>query len=312
MGSQGLQSGAVSGNVHLVARHQHGTVLQPGAVLLQLGLDGLKVGHRVAALAARHVHHVDKQAAAVDVPQEVVAQARPLSRPLDDAGDVGQDEGDTLLHIHHAQIGKQGGEMVVGDLGPGLAHHREEGGLAHIGEAHQAHVGQQLELQNHLPLLARQARLGKAGHLPGGGGEVLVAPAPVPTPGQYKAVGLGHVADNLARLRVPHHRAAGDLDDQILPVLARAALALAVHAVGGHILALIAEVHQGGHMLVDLQNHAAAPAAVAAVGAARGHVLLPVEGHRAVAAAARLDGDAGGIYKGCCHKNLLATGWLVP
>jgi len=202
--------------------------------------------------------------------------------------------------------------MVVGDLGPGLAHHREEGGLAHIGEAHQAHVGQQLELQNHLPLLARQARLGKAGHLPGGGGEVLVAPAPVPTPGQYKAVGLGHVADNLARLRVPHHRAAGDLDDQILPVLARAALALAVHAVGGHILALIAEVHQGGHMLVDLQNHAAAPAAVAAVGAARGHVLLPVEGHRAVAAAARLDGDAGGIYKGCCHKNLLATGWLVP
>ncbi len=55
-------------------------------------------------------------------------------------------------------------------------------------------------------------------------------------------------------------------------------------------------------MLVDLQNHAAAPAAVAAVGAARGHVLLPVEGHRAVAAAARLDGDAGGIYKGCCHK----------
>ena len=58
-------------------------------------------------------------------------------------------------------------------------------------------------------------------------------------------------------------------------------------------------------MGIDLQDHVAPPAAVAAVGAAGGHILLPVEGHRAVAAVARLDGDAGGIYKGCCHKNLL-------
>ena len=163
---------------------------------------------------------MDEQAAAVDVPQEVVAQARPLSRPLDDAGDVGQDEGDTLLHIHHAQIGKQGGEMVVGDLGPGLAHHREEGGLAHIGEAHQAHVGQQLELQNHLPLLAGQARLGEAGHLPGGGGEVHIAPAAPAALAEDIGLAAAHVLNDLIGFGVPHQRAPGDADHQIGAVLA--------------------------------------------------------------------------------------------
>ena len=251
---------------------------------------------------------MDEQAAPVDVPQKVVAQAGALGGPLDDAGDVGQDEGHPLLHVHHPQVGEQGGEVVVGDLGPGLAYHAQQGGLAHVGEAHQAHVGQELELQDHVPALAGQARLGEAGHLPGGGGEVLVAPAAVAAAGQHEAVGLGHVADDLLRLGVPHHRAPGNLDDQILPVLAGAALALAVHAVGRHVLALVPEVHQGGHVLVDLQNHAAPPAAVAAVGAAGGHVLLPVEGHRAVAAIARLHRDAGGIHKGCCHRVLLSSG----
>ena len=303
VGPQGLQPAPVGGNVHLVARHQHGPVLQAGAVLRKLGLDGLKIGHRVPALGAGHVHHVDEQAAPVDVPQKVVAQAGALGGALDDAGDVGQNEGHPLLHVHHPQVGEQGGEVVVGDLGPGLAHHGEQGGLAHVGEAHQAHVGQELELQDHVPALAGQARLGEAGHLPGGGGEVLVAPAAVAPPGQHEAVGLGHVADDLLRLRVPHHRAPGHLDDQVRPVLAGAALALAVHAVFRHVLALVPEVHQGG-----LQDHAAPPAAVAAVGAAGGHVLLPVEGHRAVAAVARLDCDAGGIHKGCCHRVLLSCG----
>ena len=90
------------------------------AVLLQLRVDGVKVRHRVPALAAGHVHHMDQQTAAVDVPQEVVAQAGALAGALDDAGDVRHDEADALIHVHHAQVGEQGGEVVVGDLGLGL------------------------------------------------------------------------------------------------------------------------------------------------------------------------------------------------
>ena len=75
---------------------------------MQLLADGVKVRHRVPALAARHVHHMDQQAAAVDVAQEVVAQAGALAGALDDAGDVRQHEGDALLHIDHPQVWGRG------------------------------------------------------------------------------------------------------------------------------------------------------------------------------------------------------------
>ena len=104
----------------LLAATIWGRVGQVRAVLLQLRVDGVKVLHRVPALAAGHVHHMDQQAAAVHVPQEVVAQAGALAGALDDAGDVRHDEADAVLHPHHAQVGEQGGEVVVGDLGLGL------------------------------------------------------------------------------------------------------------------------------------------------------------------------------------------------
>ena len=116
------------------------------------------------------------------MPQELVAQARALAGPLDDAGNVRHDEADAVIHIDHPQVGIEGGEMVVGDLGIGPADHAEEGGFAHIGEAHQTHVRQELQLQRHLHALSGQAALGEAGRLPGGGGEMGIAPAALAAP----------------------------------------------------------------------------------------------------------------------------------
>ena len=75
-------------------------------------------------------------------------------------------------------------------------------------------------------------------------------------------------------------------------------------AVSGAGFSLVAEVHQGGHVPVDLKDDAAAPAAVAAVGSACRHILLPVEGHRAVSAVAGADGDLRGINK-LRHRKIL-------
>src|SRR5699024_6830511 len=133
------------------------------------------------------------------------------------------------------------------------------------------------------------------------GGEVLVAPAPPAALTEDEGLVPGDVLDDLLGLRVPDDGAPGDLQDQIGPVLAGAALAGAVHAVFRHIFALIAEVHEGGHVVVGHHHHVAAPAAVAPVGAAGRHVLLPVEGDHPVAPVAGAHGDLGGIYKGCCH-----------
>ena len=100
-----------------------------------------------------------------------------------------------------------------------------------------------------------------------------------------------------ARLGIADDGAARDLDHQRLAVAPVAALALSGHTVGRHIFALIAEVHQRGHIVVYRKDDASAAAAVAAVGTARCHVLLAVESHGTVAAAAGADGDPRFINK---------------
>lgn len=53
---------------------------------------------------------MDEQTTAVHVPEEVMPQSGSLCGALDDARDIGHDEGDPLVHIDHAQIGKEGGK----------------------------------------------------------------------------------------------------------------------------------------------------------------------------------------------------------
>ena len=89
----------------------------------------------------------------------------------------------------------------------------------------------------------------------------------------------------------------GHVDDQILSPLARHFPTHAVDAGTGLVLALIAEVQQGGQIVVDVEHHAAAVTAVAAVGAAGGHIFFPVEGHGTVAAPSANDCNANLIYK---------------
>ena len=154
--------------------------------------------------------------------------------------------------------------------------------------------------------LAGQTGLGKARHLTGGGGEMLVAPAAAPALAQHEGRVVGHVLDDLAAFGIAHQRAPWHLDGQALAVLAGLAAALSVHAVAGHVLALVAEVHQGGHVVVHLQNDGAAVSAVAAVGAACGDIFFPVERHRAIAAVAGADGDACLVNESVCHENYLS------
>jgi len=141
---------------------------------------------------------------------------------------------------------------------------------------------------------------------------MLVAPAAAAALAQHIGRVVGHVLDDLAAFGVPHQRAPGHADGQALAVLAGLAAALAVHAVAGHVFALVAEVHQRGHVVVHLQDDGAAVAAVAAVRAAGGDVFLPVEGHRAVAAAAGPHGDPGLINETSCHGVYLAVSENMP
>ena len=102
------------------------------------------------------------------------------------------------------------------------------------------------------------------------------------------------------------HGAAGHADDQVIGILAFLAGAAAIFAIRGGILALIAEVHQGGQVGVRLEHDVAAAAAIAAVRAASRDELFAVEADRAIAALAGVQPD------GCDINKITGTGHVLP
>ena len=138
--------------------------------------------------------------------QELVSQADALAGALDQAGDVRHDKADlpspTLNHTQHRG---EGGEVVVGDLGLGRADHGDQGGFAHIGEAHQAHIGQQLQLQGAPPTPRRAVPgLANRGTCRVGVAKWLVAPAALAALGQpLTGSRVGHIGHDPAGVRHP-------------------------------------------------------------------------------------------------------------
>ena len=197
--------------------------------------------------------------------------------------------------------------MVIGDFGPGLGDHRQQGALAHIGEADQTHIGDELQLQSDHPLFTGQAGLGKAGSLTGGGGKMAVAPATPAAFGRHKRLVPGHILKQRSGFRVPDQSAAGHFDEDVFAILAAAALAGAVGAVLGHIFPLHAEVQQGGEVVIRLKDNAAALAAIASIRPAGGDVFFPVKGDSAIAPFSRLDKDPCNINKHNCNPLLCAS-----
>ena len=232
-----------------------------------------------------------------------MTQTDALAGTLDQAGNVGADKACALAHRHNAQRGHKGGKVVVCDLGLCRADGGDEGGLTHVGEADQTHVRDQLQLQRHLQILAGHTGLCKLGDLAGGGGKVCVAVAATAALGNGDRGVVGQVCDNKAALCVLDHSAQRHLDDQILGIFAVAQACAALAALRGHILALIAEIHQGGQMVVRHKDDVAAPAAVTAVRTACGHEFFAVEAHRTIAALARMEPYRGDVDKVslCCH-----------
>ena len=205
----------------------------------------------------------------------------------------------------HAEIGLEGGEGVVGDFGLGGGDARDERGLAGVGIADQADVGEQLQFEAIAALLAGAAEFVLARSLVGAGGEVLVAAAAAAAFGDDEAlVGLLEVVDQLAGFLIVKRGADRDLQDDGMAVEAGAVGAHAVLAALRLVLGVVAEVDERVVALAGFHDDVAAAAAVAAGGAAAGHELLAPEGHAAVAAVAGLYANFGFIDEHCAFSSV--------
>ena len=187
----------------------------------------------------------------------------------------------------------QGGERVIRHLGPRGGHRADKGGFAGVGHAQQANVGQHLELQLQLALLARLAVGELARRAVDRAFKVDIAQPALAATGDddFHAVG-GQVGHHFAGQRIGNQRAHRHAQDNIVRALAIAVGAPAVFAVAGDVFFHKAVVHQGVDVFVRHGNHIAAAPAVTAIRAAARDEFFPAHAGRAIAALAAAHFDA--------------------
>ncbi len=151
-------------HIDLVERDESRPVLEP-AVRRQFALDRVDVGHRVAlGLQRGGVDDVHQHRRALDVAQELQAEALAGGGARDQPGHIGHRERH-VAGADDAEVGHERGERVVGDLGPGRGDDRDQRRLAGRREADQPNVGDALQLEDDVELVARFAELGEARRL---------------------------------------------------------------------------------------------------------------------------------------------------
>ena len=303
---------AAVGHVDLVQGDQARAVVE-AAVPGQLVLDHVEVVGGVAArLDGRGVDDVHDRRAPLDVTQEVVAEAAPVGGTLDQAGHVRDGEG-RVARADHPEVGHERREGVVGDLGPGAGDRGDQAGLAGAREAHEADVGDHLQLEADVELVAGLAEEGEPGGLALGAGQRGVAePAATALGDDELAAGAHHVGEHLA-VGGHHDRAVGDGQHQVGAVPAVLVVTRTVAAVLGLAPRAVVVVDERRDVGVDPQDHRAARAAVATVGATQRLELLAVHRGDTVAAAARRDVQRHPVDEGRDgHRCLLssAAGWV--
>ncbi len=73
-------------------------------------------GVRSVPSPGARIEQMDQEARPLEVAQEPIAEPRARVRPLDEAGDVGDDEAPLVRQPNRAQVRDQRREGIVGDL----------------------------------------------------------------------------------------------------------------------------------------------------------------------------------------------------
>ena len=227
-----------------------------------------------------------------------MAQASAFRSALDQAGHIGHDKAFLGTHAHHAQIGVQGGERVVGDFGARVGNGGDQGGLSRVGHAQQTHIGQDLELEFERAALTGPTRGFLAGRTVGRAFVVHVAKTAITTLGQQNLfAGFQKFKQDLTRLGIGHDGAHGQLQDDVIAFDTKHVRAFAVFAALCVKTPRVTEVHQGVEAVVHQSIDVTAPTAVTAIGATEFFVFFVPEGSAAIAPIARSDFNRGFVHK---------------
>src|ERR671924_363638 len=280
--------------VDLVQDDDLGPLLQAGAVGGELAVYGREP---VLDAAGGRVDHVNEQARALEVCEELMPEADALAGTLDQAGHVRDRQLAPVGRIDRAEHRGERRERVFGHLRPRVRDAGEERRLTGVRQPDERGVGEELQPQLERGLLAGETRLREAWRLPRRRGEAAVpAPARAAAGEEHPAAGRGEIGHHAA-LVVEDLRP--DRNPQLDVVAVRAVLlpAAPVTAATGREPLLAREPRQVAAIRVGDDHDVPAMPAVPAVRSALRDVLLAPEAERAVPAAAGPDADLGPIVE---------------
>ena len=241
-----------------------------------------------------------------------MAEAGTLAGALDQPRDVRDDEL-ALVAFEHAEHRRERRERIVGDLRRGAGQAREQRGLAGVGEADEADVGEQLQRELDPALLTAETTLGEAWRLARGSGEALVALAAAAAAGERRGLAVGEQLPAapeqvplpllLGSAAAENLRPGRDPDREGLAVGSMALGAAAVPAAPGAVVRAAPEALQVAQRLVADEHDVTSAPAVASVGTAARDVRFAAEARTAVAAGAGLYVNPRAIVKHVDHRD---------
>ena len=89
---------------------------------------------------------MDQHLGALNVLKERMSQTHAFGCALYKARYISHDKTGAVPQVYHAQMGIQGGKMVICNFRLCIAHNRQQGGLSNIGKSYQPHIRNHLKL----------------------------------------------------------------------------------------------------------------------------------------------------------------------
>ena len=222
--------------------------------------------------------HEQQDRVAFDVTQEARSEPFAGMRPFDDTGDVGHHERLVVAAFDDAQIRFEGRKSVIRDFGLRRRNGCQQRRFPGVRESDQPDVGKHFQFEDEPSFDAILARLRIPRSLVGRRFEVPVAES---SAASFQQDGLlsvfGDFADDFPGFRIACDGAQRHVDDDVRPVLPRAARPAARFAVLAEDVTLVLEVDQRPVLTVAAQDDAASVASVSAVRAAEFDEFLAAE-----------------------------------
>ena len=214
-----------------------------------------------------------------------MTQPGALRSSFDQPRDISYDEALLRRHTHHPKIGMQRGERVVCNLRPGVGHSGNESGLARIGHAQQAHIGQHLEFEFEVLSITGPARRFLPGRAVDGTFKAHVAKTAIAALGDGDDLArMQQFIQHLTRLDIADDRTNGHLERDIAARCTKHVRPHAVLATLGFMAARIPEIHQRIQVGICHCEHMPAPTPIPAVGPTEFLVFFMPERHATIAA----------------------------